>query len=394
MNKNFIRFMIALWSGIAIIMLFILVKGLSNQPVQKGFAFSIGGFERSLNTENLEAETFVFDPKAIEAIEVDLSSQNIKFLSHDQDEIKVIYYTTPKLREERRIGIEQVNKTLSIYRAYLPQVSETTINFFSFTITPQTIIEVYLPTAYAADLNVNMSSGSIVFNKSNFNEMQIRQSSGSLKIEGLVSENVNLTKSSGSTSIKEVQTGDLFVRASSGSLRLEDVKADEVQVRTSSGSTYIQGLIADEITVEASSGTLTVENVIATKTVFKTNSGSKRMKNIESTDVEITSTSGSLNFQGKVQKLVTRSSSGSNRITLSQMPKQVNIQASSGSVTLSIPENSGFLLEHSKNSGSFSSEFKLQEEINTRNRVKGTYGDGSSAINVQTSSGSFNLKKE
>ena len=67
-------------------------------------------------------------------------------------------------------------------------------------------------------------------------------------------------------------------------------------------------------------------------------------------------------------------------------PKTIDADIASGSVSVAVPESSGFTARIEKASGRFSSSFSLSQNGNVY-----TSGDGSASINARLASGEFRI---
>jgi hypothetical protein len=145
--------------------------------------------------------------------------------------------------------------------------------------------------------------------------------------------NYRIKTSSGSFSTKGdlESAGTIEIRISSGSMRLERLRAPEIILRSSSGSLEadrLQGGIA----IEMSSGSLSIGS-------------------IEGEHHRIRSSSGSIEIRALSGALVLRSSSGSTSLGISRLTGDLSFDISSGNLDLRLPRNAGFNLDTETSSG-------------------------------------------
>ena len=69
------------------------------------------------------------------------------------------------------------------------------------------------------------------------------------------------------------------------------------------------------------------------------------------------------------------------------------LQTSSGSIVLGIPEGSGFRVQAHTSSGSINTDHKLTITSAGRRELSGTVGSGGVLISARTSSGSIRIRK-
>ena len=149
----------------------------------------------------------------------------------------------------------------------------------------------------------------------------------------------------------------------------------DIKLSTVSGSITVKEITADSFDVEAVSGSIKLLDIVA-----------------ESVDTD--TVSGSTTLEGKVRKFDLDTTSGSIHIKTSDM---INSKSSantvSGSVDITLPENSGFTLDYSSVSGTTHNEFtgfKSDRKTKSGNDV---YKNGNVKITVGTVSGGINVKK-
>ena len=161
------------------------------------------------------------------------------------------------------------------------------------------------------------------------------------------------------------------IDVSSADVTCEGVSAKAVSFDSSSGNITFSGE-AGKITADSSSGDITL-----------TQKGS-----CESISIDTSSGSADIDAQS-VNSLTLDTSSGLGSIKLAEMPSDVNIEASSGDMTLRLPETAGFKATISTSSGDVSYELPMTKE------GEETYicGDGSSKLSIDTSSGNVKILK-
>ena len=105
-------------------------------------------------------------------------------------------------------------------------------------------------------------------------------------------------------------------------------------------------------------------------------------------ELEVDSVSGRIDLTGSFEKISANSVSGSIDIVSDTMLKEFELDAVSGSTTLTLPENDGFTFTFEKVSGSFSSDVSCSQ-----NGEKYVYKDGRAEFSADVVSGSVRLKR-
>jgi DUF4097 and DUF4098 domain-containing protein YvlB len=155
----------------------------------------------------------------------------------------------------------------------------------------------------------------------------------------------------------------------SSRLDVENITATEFDVEIVSGSVNIDNLTADDIDIEGVSGAITLENISAGT-------------------VDIDNISGAIEFAGKVDEIDFSTVSGGITAEFDQVPRAVNIDSVSGSATIRMPET-GITANIDSVSASiraFGAKFAKSGET--------TLGDGYMTLNVDTVSGSVEIKEK
>jgi len=165
--------------------------------------------------------------------------------------------------------------------------------------------------------------------------------------------------------------------SSSGSLKVTDIEGN-VNAWTSSGSVRCENLLGESATLGTSSGSLHLNDVKLNTCQLRTSSGSVHGHGIDCPDIKATVSSGSITIV----------------CAQTALPElKADLQTSSGSVNLTVPQNYAGQVNLSTSSGSVHTDFPVtvQGKISKKNLV-GTIGQGSGTIRLKSSSGSVRLK--
>lgn len=134
------------------------------------------------------------------------------------------------------------------------------------------------------------------------------------------------------------------------------------------------GMTLTEFDIESTLANITVNGIIADSAELHTNSG------------EITGS-------GEFASLDVETNSSNAQITNSAaLIRQIDANTRSGNITVTVPQNiGGFYLEYETVSGAINTDFSTQSSGTSRNGIL-NYGNSSTQIEVETTSGSFSLK--
>jgi DUF4097 and DUF4098 domain-containing protein YvlB len=179
---------------------------------------------------------------------------------------------------------------------------------------------------------------------------------------------LKVDNASGSVQIAD-RTGDVTVTNSSGSVRVDRVKGN-AELSTASGSVTAAGIQGD-LKATSSSGAVVVEQVTG--------------------NLQVGSSSGSVTVNGAGGKVSAQTSSGSVYVTTDKVGGDYALNATSGSVRLTMPAAAGVKVDARASSGTVSGPSWLTIGEG-RNSGSGTQGDGAYHVEIRTSSGSINIE--
>lgn len=162
---------------------------------------------------------------------------------------------------------------------------------------------------------------------------------------------------------------EFSVHSTSGDLKLTKLSGTDLSASTVSGGIGLSG--------SALSGELSAETV----------SGEMDFSGVSAQTVQTETVSGGLRYEGKAQELHGDSVSAPLDAVLSECPETVEMEAVSGALSLTIPENDGFHADYSSVSGVFSSDFAVA--LGGAKSDKVVYGNGKSDFQFSTTSGNI-----
>jgi ferric-dicitrate binding protein FerR (iron transport regulator) len=200
-------------------------------------------------------------------------------------------------------------------------------------------------------------------------EARIEVGSANIDVSGIQGP-LEVSAGSGHVSIHDVKE-DVRVGTGSGTVDLEDIHGRVNAIVRSGGLHFSE--IGGDVTGEASSGHISVMHARGR--------------------VEVHGGSGGVEVSAASQDLRATSSSG--RVSISGDPaagSYWDIRSRSGSVTLDIPQTPGYQLYAHTSSGRIHAAAPMTMEETSRRSLRGRVGDGSARIEVETRSGSIDVR--
>ena len=219
-------------------------------------------------------------------------------------------------------------------------------------------IRLYIPQKWAADVKLDITSGSIRSEMDmQLASLSATSKSGSVRLGGVDAGGgeILLASKSGSVHAGRVAGGAVVLDSSSGSIRVDSVKGESVVATCASGGITV-GALEGQFALESKSGSVHVENC--------TGGGSAK------------------------------SSSGSVNVAFSALTGPLAAESTSGSVRISLPAGTGIDFSAKTTSGSIRTNFKDQlaysEDGKTATGAIG--GEPRYAVRCQASSGSVHVE--
>ena len=244
---------------------------------------------------------------------------------------------------------------------------------------PQTVQNIYLSTT-SSDYSVKFYSGT------------------TLKIDISGDFLSNFTYSDG-LSRTEVTDSNVFIETNDNlifsdlevTVYIPETYKNLLSIKGSSGELSVTGGNLKNLLLSSSSGDIDLYNVEATDTSLEASSGSINASTIKTNKSLIKNSSGDISINGALGETTVSAASGSVDLNLSEIAGISNFSTQSGDIDLIIPNEIGYKVNFSSNSGEISGK-NLNMDIKNNSTYSFTNGNGSKLINVKTSSGDLSLR--
>jgi DUF4097 and DUF4098 domain-containing protein YvlB len=225
--------------------------------------------------------------------------------------------------------------------------------------------------------NLDTSYGSVNCRNITGDSITVKSSSGSITAE-IIKGSTQLTTSYGSITCADISDGDIKLKTSSGKIKLSNASFGDCDAHTSYGSIVSGKLKGKSIKLHSGSGSINVTESSADTTNLSTSYGRITCRQITTNEINAKSGSGNLD------------------ITCSDStPAQIvaDLVTSYGSIDFAAPHNFTGQVDLSTSYGSIrtSRPITINGEI-SKKKLKGTIGEGTGKLHLQTSSGSINLQ--
>ena len=237
------------------------------------------------------------------------------------------------------------------------------------------------------EIDLNWASGSVTVKPYNGDQLILRESEGNSEAKRLRWKVEN-----GKLTIHECKSG-LFIKESlKKTLELlipEGLTAlDKLECDSASATLQIEDLTVTELSVDTASGNVTLKNCRAEMMDVDAASADFHAENCTLGEVSVDSASGSATLSGSICTVDMDTVSGRLSVETSVTPREVSMEAVSGSCTLVLPKDAGFTLKQDGVSS------KVNVEGFTVSMQDKTYicGDGAAEISFEGVSGDVTIR--
>ncbi len=161
----------------------------------------------------------------------------------------------------------------------------------------------------------------------------------------------------------------LTVRTVSGDVEMADHGFTGLEVTTTSGDVRLQSMRAEQVSLRTTSGELTAAGLASVRS-------------------SLTTVSGEIDMRSMTGEVHARTTSGGVSLRYTAQPRAVEIDSTSGEVTLFLPPEAEFALDARSTSGSIRCDFPLTVSGGRgEHALSGKTGKGSAAVRLRTVSG-------
>ena len=183
----------------------------------------------------------------MEELLVDVSSADIEIIKENRSNIYVEFETY------------QHGDKLRTNEGKVTKIETYSNRFFPFGFNKDYKLTIYLPTDYEEDLTLKLSAGSVKMEDFILANIDCHLSSGSLRFDHIQAENIALDLSSGDVDFKSVSTNQLTTDISSGDVTLTDFKG-KIKGKSSSGKlSVVYSETMDDLNYSTSSGSIIID---------------------------------------------------------------------------------------------------------------------------------------
>jgi lia operon protein LiaG len=202
-----------------------------------------------------------------------------------------------------------------------------------------------------------------------FDRLQVKTTSGEMRVEGASAASLDLTSISGNIEAKGLEGEDLTVKTTSGEIRV-DTWAGNATVTSVSGDQELIGFKEGHLTSSTTSGEVDVMDLV------------------DGQDVRITTVSGDVEVNGELVSGQINTTSGEVTVDASQLGKELTLQSISGDLKVGLSGEAPYTLESRTVSGDVEiNSANFTYTLKSKNQITGSSGDGGPSLHIKTTSG-------
>ena len=352
-----------------------------------------------------------FDPGSIRKIEISVSSTDTNLRMVDSPKVKASLTGIVRTNDPSFVPYIEAHVTGSTLRIKV----KTKSSFFSGLYSSNVSMELEIPQSFSGDLVLDGTSSRLTASELRFNSCSFTTSSGDIilgsidvdsaftagvtsgrvEVERLEAASARLTASSGDTFLGVIELRDDFsADSTSGKIIIDRLSAANASLKNSSGNKKIAVMtVPGEVIIEGNSGTTTLDRISAGKLVINSTSGDVNTGSAHSGHTTIKTTSGRISVKSFEGDADLSSSSGSITLVCDKPASTIQIECSSGSINLGLPDGTQFSLNAQINSGSIKTDFALDQSSASKKQLQGSTGNGELDISLKTTSGNIKITK-
>lgn len=245
-NINLIKALIAIWSLIALAGICLLVYGFYHED-----SFSFLKFRnKMMNARYVVQKSQSVSVDDCSKLSLEFSTGDIIVNTTDKTSLKVVQSASRKLKDEEKFEIEKQGNNIEIRRKDENKFFHNKFINVLRGFNSNEKIELYVPKAYAENLDIKTTSGDIEFNSDmKLNAISCTQSSGDIKMDGrIVADSIGIKTTSGDIDIEslnskyyniQVTSGDIFIKSVSGSGNIKAISGD-IKINYKSIGEYVK----------------------------------------------------------------------------------------------------------------------------------------------------------
>lgn len=283
-----------------------------------------------LAVDQLQEGKYTASP-SVKQLKIDVDTCAVSLLPTTEEQCTVEYRSTNKCplivtEEEGILSVHSENQ-----RKWYDY-----IRFFS----PPTAVTVYLPAATYEALTVHTDTGAVTVSQDlSFGHAEVHTSTGLIRWNASVTEELRLTASTGHITVEGVSAGQMTLKVSTGHVRItEGTVSGNISVRTSTGRVELTSLSCDKLNVTTSTGDIRLTDLRAAGLLTaEASTGDITLLRADAASLTMTTDTGDVTGSLLSEKIVfAQSDTGRVSVPKTTVGGRCEITTNTGDITITI----------------------------------------------------------
>lgn len=281
---------------------------------------------KKLATDRYQSETYTVT-EDFTNIEINVDTDDIKFLPSDDGICKVICTETDKLKHSVRVENGKLIIKIMDRRRWFDHIGI----FFG-----ESKMTVYLPKSEFASLFIENDTGDIKLPSDfSFGSAEIETDTGDITFNSAVIGNLSLTTDTGNIGAKGILSDKLSLETDTGNISVTSAAVTGItEIETDTGTVKLEDVKCGSLSAESSTGDITLKNTVTTGDIsIESDTGDVRFDGSDAQNVYVKTSTGDVGGNFITEKIfITQTSTGKINIPESTSGGKCKIVTSTGDI--------------------------------------------------------------
>lgn len=283
-----------------------------------------------LSTMKYETNTYEVNGE-FDKISINVDTTQIEFVPSDDKSCRIVCFEKEKMKHSAIVQ----DKTLMI------DIVDTRkwYNYIGISIgSPK--MTIYLPQNEYTSLFIDTHTGDIAIPKDfTFETLKINGNTADVECLASVLNSVEIKLSTGNIKIDSVLAGEIRLASTTGKIKINSVSSKgNIEIETTTGAVNLTDVTCTDFTAESHTGTILLKNVVASNRFFiKNNTGDVKFENSDAAQISVKTSTGDVTGTLLSEKVfITETSTGSIRLPKTITGGKCEITTSTGDIKIDI----------------------------------------------------------
>lgn len=295
-----------------------------------GVLLAVGIANNSKNNKVTTREVVV--EETFNNIDIDFSVTDVELIKASDGKNKIVYSERPKQTHVTEVKDGTLTLRSQDTRKWYEKVF--VFNYSKITAT------IYLADTTYGNIKTDLSTGNVIVpGDFTFENVNLKSSTGDLKFEAKVNNELKVECSTGNTHLKDVTAKSVNLKASTGKETLENVTVTEgLNIAVSTGNIELTGVKSKNLQTTSSTGKTTLTNTVIQEHIqIKASTGDVKFNDSDAQTLKIETSTGDVTGTLLTSKIFyATSSTGKIKVPQSTTGGMCEVKTSTGDIILSI----------------------------------------------------------